>query len=180
MCSHTLQKITREPKGPITASVERRHAVVRVNITTHSSALSSPHLLSSPLASPCGKVIAAGRTCALGHHSASRLQPGCGHKRQTLGRLMGCMRNQPSLCSEKNMAWYYLLSSHTAVHQLPNTAPVSSSHLQRILQGWLLLTEIGAFKEVGGCERYLIMGQDSTRCAFQSTQAKNQLAKLPL
>lgn len=134
MCSHTLQKIPREPKGPTTASVERRHAVAKVNITTHSSALNSPHLPSSPLASLCGKVRAAGRTCVLGHHSASRLQPGCGHRRKTLGRLMDCMRNQPSLCSEKNMAWYYLLTSHMAVHQcLPNTGHLCSSHLQRTL-----------------------------------------------
>lgn len=116
MCSHTLQKIT----------------TVQVNRTTHSCALSSPHLPSSPLASLCGKGRAAGRICESGHHSASQLQPGCGHRRQTLGRLKGCRRNQPSLWSEKNMACYYLLSSHRAVHQfLLSTAPVSSSCLQR-------------------------------------------------
>lgn len=72
-----------------------------VNITTQSGAFNSPHLPSSLLASLCGKVRAAGRTCVLGHHAASQLQPGYGHRRQTSDQLTGCMRNQPSLCSAK-------------------------------------------------------------------------------
>jgi len=73
----------------------------RVNITTQSGGFNSPHLPSSLLASLCDKVRAAGRTGALEHHSASQLQRGYGHRRQTSGRLTGCTRNQPSLCSAK-------------------------------------------------------------------------------
>lgn len=136
MCSCTLQKITKEPKGPITASVERRHAVVRGDITTHSSAFSSPHLPSSPLASLCGTMRAAGRTCAWGHHSASRPPPGCGHRRQTLGRLTGCMRNQPSLCSEKNRAWFVELSHVCApMPAQHNTSLLLTFTKQPILRG---------------------------------------------
>lgn len=94
----------------------------RVNITAQFDAFNSPHLPSSLLASLCDKVRGAGRTCASGHHPASQLPPGYGHRRQTLGRLTGCMRNQPSLCSAKiwfGVSYGALTLSHRSPPSLP-------------------------------------------------------------